>query len=92
MSLAPDSVVVRRADALTAEVDEELVMLDPRQGQYFGLDPIARQIWELLETPRSVDALCAEVQGRFDVAPDTCRRDVLAFLDQLDEAELVEVR
>ena len=53
--LTLEAVVVRRGEPLTAEVDEELVMLDPREGRYFGADRIGRRIWELLEQPRTVD-------------------------------------
>jgi hypothetical protein len=89
-SLSLDSVVVRRGDPLTAPVDGELVMLDPRQSRYFGLDPIGHRIWDLLERPRSVDALCSELQGEFEVPAETCHADVLAFLEQLEDAELIE--
>jgi hypothetical protein len=90
--LSVDSVVVRRAEPLTAHVDSELVMLDPRQSRYFGLDSIGNRIWALLEQPHSVAALCSTLEAEFDVTPETCRADVLGFLEQLREAELVEVR
>jgi hypothetical protein len=90
--LSLEAVVARRAEPLTAPVDGDLVMLDTRRSVYFGLDPVGHRIWALLEQPRSVDALCTELQARFDVAEETCRADVLAFVEQLVEAELVEIR
>jgi hypothetical protein len=90
--LPPDAVVVRRAEPLTAAVDGELVMLDPGRSLYFSLDAVGHRVWELLSEPRSVASLCSVLQGEFDVAADTCRADVLAFLEQLREAELLEVR
>jgi hypothetical protein len=38
--LSPETVVARREEPLTAPVDDELVMLDPRQSRYYGLDRI----------------------------------------------------
>jgi PqqD family protein of HPr-rel-A system len=90
--LSLDALVARRAEPLTATVDGELVMLDPRTGQYFALDAVGLRVWELLEQPRSVAALCEALQGEFDVSPEACRRDVLAFLGQLQKAELLDVR
>jgi hypothetical protein len=90
--LSPEAVVTRRAEPLTAPVDGDLVMLDPRRSVYFGLDPVGHRIWALLEEPRSVEALCAELQARYDVPEETCRADVLAFIQQLLDAELVEMR
>jgi hypothetical protein len=90
-TLSLETVVARRDEPLTAPVDDELVMLDPRQSVYFGLGPTGRRIWELLERPQSVGELCAELEGEFDVSAEACRADVLAFLAQLDEAELLEI-
>jgi hypothetical protein len=90
--LSPEAVVARRAEPLTATVDGELVMLDPRTSRYFALDAIGLRVWELLEQPRSVAAVCEALQDEFDVSQEACRRDVLAFLEQLQQAELLEVR
>lgn len=89
--LSLDTVVARRAEPLTAAVDGELVMLDPRNSRYFGLDSVGHRIWELLERPQSVGALCAALEARFDVTAEACRADVLAFLEQLADAELVDI-
>lgn len=89
--LSSEAVVVRRPGPLTAPVDGELVMLDRRSSRYFGLDPIGHRIWELLEEPRSVESLCTALQSQFDVSPETCQADVLRFLEQLEQAELLDV-
>jgi coenzyme PQQ synthesis protein D (PqqD) len=90
--LALETVIARRPDPLTAPVDDELVMLDTRKSVYFGLDRIGRRIWDLLDQPRPIGALCKTLEGEFDVSPETCRDDVLAFVGQMAEAGLVEVR
>jgi hypothetical protein len=87
-----EAVVARRAEPLTAPVDGELVMLEPGSSRYFGLDAIGNRIWELIEHPRSLGDLCDTLQTEFEVTGETCRADVLAFVRQLEEAELVEIR
>jgi hypothetical protein len=87
-----DSVLARRPDPLTAPVDGELVMLDTRKSLYFGLDHVGRRVWELLAEPQSVAALCGTLEREFDVTRETCRTDVVAFLERLREQDLVEVR
>jgi Coenzyme PQQ synthesis protein D (PqqD) len=86
-----DTVVVRRSEPITHEMDGELVMLDPRQGMYFGLDSIGGRIWELMQQPQQVDALCRSLSEEFDAPAATCRADVLAFLAQLADADLVSI-
>jgi coenzyme PQQ synthesis protein D (PqqD) len=91
-TLSLESIVVRRAEPMTAPVDGELVMLDPRTSTYYGLDAIGHRIWDLLEEPQPVSALCEALQAEFDVPADTCRSDVLAFLERLEGAGLLEAR
>jgi hypothetical protein len=90
--LGIDTVIARRPDPLTAPVDGELVMLDPRKSVYFGLDRIGHRIWDLLERPQSIGELCGTLEREFEVSPETCQADVLAFVDRMAQADLVEVR
>ena len=90
-TLSMDTVVVRSSEPITRAVDGELVMLDRRQSRYFALDAIGHRIWTLLERPQPVGALCVALQQEFDVPAETCRLDVLAFLEQLSDAELVVI-
>jgi hypothetical protein len=91
-NISPETVVARQSDALTATVDDDMVMLDLRGSRYFGLDRVGRRIWELLEQPRSVQALCATLEGEFEVSTGTCHDDVVPFLEQLADAQLIELR
>jgi hypothetical protein len=51
-------MVRRQSDWLTAKVGDELVMMSAENGTYVGLTEVGAYIWELLETPQEVDALC----------------------------------
>jgi hypothetical protein len=56
----------------------------------FSLNPVGAFVWDRLETPATLDALAEAVAASFDVAADEARNDVAAFLDQLDEAGLLQ--
>jgi hypothetical protein len=86
------SVVVRSEQPLSATVDGEIVMLDARQAVYFSLDAVASAIWQLIEEPVSVDALCESLVSRYHIDRQACLTDVTAFLAELIDAELVAVR
>ena len=90
-TLSVETVVMRSSEPITRSVDGDLVLLDPRQSRYFALDAIGNRIWALLERPQPVGALCAALQEEFDVPAETCRRDVLALLEELSDAELVVI-
>ena len=48
-----------------------------------GLTAVGARVWELIETPQDLGALCAKLQEEFDVSEETCRSDVEAFLNDL---------
>jgi len=77
-------MMVRRVgDWLSAKVGDELVMMSAEKGNYVGLSEVGARIWDLIETPTDLDTLCARLVGEFEVAPEVCRAEVEAFLDEL---------
>ncbi len=76
-------MVRKQGDWLAAKVGDELVMMSAEKGNYIGLSEIGARIWELIETPRDVDAVCAQLQDEFEVAPEVCRAEVETFLNEL---------
>jgi hypothetical protein len=76
-------MVRRQGDWLVAKVGDELVMMSAEKGNYIGLSEIGSRIWELVETPQEIDALCDQLQNEYDVTPDACRADIDAFLNEL---------
>jgi len=76
-------MVRRQGDWLTAKVGDELVMMSAEKGNYIGLSEVGSRIWELVETPQTIDAVCTQLQNEFDVTPDVCRAEVETFLNEL---------
>lgn len=76
-------IVRKQGDWLAAKVGDELVMMSAEKGNYIGLSEIGARIWELIETPQNVDAVCARLLTEYDVPPDVCRAEVERFLDEL---------
>ena len=92
MPLTLESTVSRRHDLLTSALsDREMVLLNIECGAYFGMEGVAKRIWEELAEPRRVADLCAGLLTRFAVDPNTCRQEVLTFLTELDAKNLILV-
>jgi hypothetical protein len=85
------STVVRREDILASALDDEMVMMNIDQGEYYGLPAISTYIWGQLEEPRQVSAICDHLLTRFDVDRDTCQNEVLNFLQELHKEALIDV-
>ena len=76
-------MIRKQGEWMSAKVGEEIVMMSVQKGNYIGLSPVGARVWELLDTPQSFEALCAQLEAEFDVAPDVCRAEVETFIDQL---------
>ena len=87
-----DTVVSRAEGFTTAAVHDELMMLNVEQGAYYSLDPIAADIWKLLEQPTRVQDLVDQLQKRYAVEAAQCQADVLSFLGELQQNGMILVK
>ena len=71
-------------------VDDELVLLDGRSGKYFGLNAVARRVYELLAEGKTRAEALSALLSEFDVDKATLSQDVDAFLRELKARGLVE--
>lgn len=82
-------VLQRSKDMLGSVVDDSVLLLNARTGQYHGLNPVASRIWDLLEQPTSEDAIVATLLAEYDISAGDCRAEVTTFLKQLDQRGLL---
>jgi len=92
MDITPDSTICRRAEVTGQGLDDALVMRNSATGEFYGLESIALRIWQLIEQPRTVAAVCDELRDEYDVDAATCQRDVLDFVAELRSEGLIEAR
>ena len=78
-------------DHLYSEIKEEGVILSLRNGKYYGVNPVGVTIWQAIQSPATLTQIQAAVTREYDVDEETCRREVLTFLEQMVNEELVEV-
>lgn len=96
MEISPNSRVRRTStnDFVDAELDGELVFMNVKDGEIYGLRAAALEAWKLIDeggawTP--VDGLVAALCEEFDVDPATCLKDLAVLLDDLSSVDLAEV-
>ena len=80
-----------RGSVIFKEMDDGAVLYCTDSETYFGLNPVGVTIWRFLETGTpETEALLNSVHNAFPDAPEPdVRTDVMEFLDELREAELV---
>ena len=88
-----DKKLAPSGDAIASPVGDETVILQLKNGAYFGLDAVGTRIWELLKEGHDATAICATMASEYDVAPDVLEADVRRLLAELESNEIVaEVR
>lgn len=91
-ALTPSTIVVASSRQISCAVGDEAVLLSMEDGEYYGLNPVGTSIWQLLQVPRSVAAIRDALLREFaDVEPAACEAEVLAFLTELAQLQLIEL-
>jgi hypothetical protein len=85
-----ETPLIRRTEPLTAQVDGETVMFRPEAGSYFALGVVGTRVWDLLSEPRSVAEICASLRQEFGVDLHTCRTELLEFINEMHDKQLVQ--
>jgi len=69
----------------------EKVMIDFESGKYFMLTGPANEIWDMLEDGKSSEDIVRELMEIYEIDEDTCRTDVLKFLNELVDIEFISL-
>lgn len=87
-SIGLDTVIVRSADLVQSEVDEEITMMHVESGKYYGITKVGADIWRMLDTPVCIDEVCNRLTARYKIDRGRCQEEVLAFVERLIAEEL----
>ena len=88
----PESAEIVVAEGvLASDFGAEQVILNLKDGVYYGLDDVGARIWQLLQRPTTVAAMRAALVEEYDVDRGQCERDVDALIVELRRRGLVKV-
>jgi hypothetical protein len=88
--IALDSRITRRDDFDTMDVDDATIIANAGGGDCYGLELIARRIWQLLPGTATVAELCEMLLKEYDIDRETCEREVLEFLNDSIREGLIQ--
>lgn len=91
LAISESSRISTSKDNVYCELEGEAVILNLRDGIYYGLNPIGLRIWELLQSPRTLNEILDSLTEEYEVDRETCRADVLALLKEFSDKGLVEI-
>lgn len=92
MSISFAAKIVVPPDTLINVIGEEAVLLNLKNEQYFGLDPMGTQMWNVLTASDSVQTAFDSLLSEYEVTADVLRRDLTDLLEKLLAHGLVELQ
>jgi hypothetical protein len=91
MTISSTSNVAAKPNVFSAEVHGELVLFDPDNGRYFGAGKTGERIWTLVGKRIRVKDVVSSIVAEFEVDYGTAERDVIDFLSELHQRDVLEV-
>jgi len=86
-----DTVVVAvQEQVVSADLEDEVVILNLKDGVYYGLNPVGARIWNLLQQPRTVGEIRDIILQEYETSPQRCEEDLRRLLQEMDGRGLIE--
>lgn len=82
---------VQNRDLYVVDEDMEAALQSIQQSDDPHLPGVSKRIWELLETPQTIESLSRTVASEFHVDPSECTTDIKASLIRLYREDLIQL-
>lgn len=78
-------------EVIINELEDLAVLLDMQSGNFFGLNPVAKRMWELLSELGHAEEVVKRLLEEYDVGENQLRQDLETFIANLKLKGLAEV-
>jgi Coenzyme PQQ synthesis protein D (PqqD) len=92
MNFSNESIIQCTKNNVCCDLGGEMVILNLKDSAYYGLDPIGKRVWSLIQEPTSFEKLLNQLLDEYEVDVEKCREDLESWVVELAETGLVEVR
>ena len=66
-----------------------LLLLNPKNGEYYTLEPVGARVWQLCDGKRTISEIAAIIGQEYEESTDVIQSDVLELAKELMDEELV---
>jgi hypothetical protein len=92
MNFSENSIIQCNKDNVCCDLGKEMVVLNLKDSAYYGIDPIGKRVWSLIQEQTSFQHILNQLLDEYDVDAETCRKDLVSLLDEMSVVGLIEVR
>lgn len=90
--ISANLAVILSPQVLMQTMAEESALLNLNTEQYFSQNETATQMFSVLTASESIEAAYTRLLDCYAVEPEQLQQDLLGFVEQLLEAELIELQ
>jgi hypothetical protein len=85
------TVIAVAPDQVSSDLAGEAVILNLKDGTYYGLNEVGARIWSLIQQPQTIGAVRDALMAEYTVDAERCERDLLTLLNAMAARGLIEV-
>lgn len=79
-------------DIIVQELEGDAILLNIQDGMFFGLNPVARRMWELLSELGQAEKVLKQLLQEYETSEEQLRQDLVDFIEKLRSKGLVEIQ
>lgn len=89
MELTGDTILKKSDDLIEASLGDSLALMSIESGKYFGMNQVAKHIWQTMDQEVSFSDLISELTNIFDIDSETCASNCREFIQELHQKDMV---
>lgn len=90
-NISLNHAIVQGKGNIASDMGGEKVMLSIDNGKYYNLGETGGRIWDLIETPTSIQQVITTLMSEYDIQQVQCEEQVLFFLQRLLHEGLIQI-
>lgn len=90
--ISDQTIILSSKEQVSCNLGNEEVILNFKDGVYYGLDSIGVFIWDQAQKSKTVKEICDSVLEVYDVESKCCEQDVRKLLQELLEKGLIQIK
>lgn len=71
------------------EIDNETVILDTKTQEYFSINKVGKNIWDMISKTSSLQKILDELVNIYEVPKEQLKNDMINFLEALNQKGLI---
>ena len=74
----------------SAELDDEVCIFNPHEGNYLNLNETASAIWRLLNEPKQLKDIVEYLTNNYMIDKEICLQQILDFMEDAKKSKIIK--